>query len=279
MYAPRRVRYTAAVIDRFLLRAGVAATLVTLGGCAAVFPRFTTASRAVPAGMLEGGGLTPPPDTLHRLGLVRAECGQSTRDGRRWDPDGLPDLYVTISRNGSEVFRSRSIQDRIDPAWEPDRDAVDLFVREGDVLRIELRDDDGALVPSDFVGAIDFRGVVPAEARGGGTWAVRLEGGASVVLTSRTPTAHLGMGVTYEYRIESLVAVTVAEAGPAWAAGLRPGDRITRIHGTPIANLSELDVRQALDRATMREVSLVVERTGAPPFEAIIRVDALYDGR
>ncbi len=279
MYPPRGVRYTAAVFDRLSLCAGVVVALVGLSGCAAVFPRFTTASRAVPAGMLEGGSLTPPPDAFHRLGLVRAECGPSTRDGRRWDSDGDPDLYVVISRNGNEVFRSRTIADRLDPAWEPDRDAVDLFVREGDSLRIELRDDDGALVLSDFVGGIDYRGVIPPEARNGGSWAVRLEGGATIVLSSRPPIARLGMGITYEYRIESLVVVEVAEAGPAWTAGIRPGDTITRINGTPVANLSELDVRQALDRATLREVSLVASRAGAAPVEAIVRVDALYEGR
>jgi hypothetical protein len=248
-------------------------------GCAAVFPRYTTATRAVPEAMSEGGGLTPPPDTLHHLSVLRAECERTTRDGRPWDDDAGPDLFVVISRNGTEVFRTRTIQNRLDPSWDAERDAVELFVRETDTLRVELREDDGALAPSELVGLREFRGTIPGEARNGGGWSIRLEGGATVVLSSRAPHPRLGMGVTFEYRTDYLVLVEVAEAGPAGAAGLRAGDRVTRINGTPVSNLAEIDVRQAMDRAMMREVSLVIERAGAPAFEATVRSDALYNGR
>jgi hypothetical protein len=244
-----------------------------------VFPRYSTAARDVPAGMAEGGGLTPPPDSLHHLGVARAECPAQTRDGRAWDSDGAPDLYVVLLRNGAEVFRSRTISNNAAPEWDPERDAVDVFVRDSDVLRVELREDDGALSPSELVGLIEVRGGVPSEARNGGRWSVRLEGGATVQLSSRPPRARLGMGVTYEYRTESLVVVEVAEAGPASSAGLRAGDRIVRINGAPVAGMSELDARQAMDRAMMRDVALAVERAGAPATELTIRSDALYNGR
>lgn len=244
-----------------------------------MFPRHTTASREIPPALLEGGGLTPPPDSLHHLGVAGAECPSQTRDGRPWDGDGRPDLFVVIYRNGQEVFRSRTIENSFAPVWDSAADAVDLFVRPEDRFRVELRDDDGALVPSEFVGMVELRGGVPSEARDAGRWQLRLEGGAMVFLSSRPPRARLGMGVTFEYRIDSAVLVEVSEAGPANTAGLRAGDRIVRINGTEVSRMSELEVRQALDRVMMSDVSLAIERSGSAAFEATVRSDALYNGR
>ncbi len=248
-------------------------------GCAAIFPRHTTASREIPPAMLESGGLSPPPDTLHHLGVASAECPQLTRDGRPWDGDGRPDLYVVFIRNGQEVFRSRTIENNFAPSWDSAADAIELFVRPEDTLRVELRDDDGALAPSDFVGMVELRGGVPSEARDAGRWQLRLEGGATVFLSSRPPRARLGMGVTFEYRIDYAVLVEVSEASPAASAGLRVGDRILRVNGTDVSRLSELEVRQALDRVMMSDVTLAIQRSGSAAFEATGRSDALYNGR
>lgn len=251
---------------------------LSMSGCAAVFPQYTTSTREIPAALREQGGFTPPPDSLHHLGIVSAECPQLTRDGRPWDSDGAPDLFIVLIRNGEEVYRSRTINNSFTPEWNAS-DAIDLFVRNEGVLRIELRDDDGPLAPSDFVGMVEVRGGVPSEARDAARWPLRLEGGATVVLSDRAPEPRIGMGVTFEYRIDSVSIVNVAEAGPANTAGLRAGDRVVRINGTPVSNLSEIEVRQAFDRVMMNDVTLAVERSGSPAFEAVVRSDALYPGR
>ncbi len=248
-------------------------------GCAAVFPQYTTATREIPSALREQGGFTPPPDTLHHLGVVSAECPRQTRDARNWDGDGLPDLYVVLIRNGEEVYRSPTTQNSFSPEWNSASAAIDLFVRPQDVLRVELRDDDGPLAPSELVGLTEVRGGVPSEARDAGRWTLRLEGGATVVLSSRPPEPRLGMGVTFEYRIDYVSIVSVSEASPAATAGLQAGDRVVRIEGTPVANMSQIEVRQAFDRVMMRDLTVAIERSGSAAFEATVRSDALYNGR
>jgi predicted metalloprotease with PDZ domain len=152
-------------------------------------------------------------------------------------------------------------------------------VRESDVLHFELRDDDGTFGGSELIGAVDIRGGIPSEARSGANWNVRLEGGAQLVLTTHPPLAKLGMGVIYEYRHEALVIVEVRQAGPAANAGLRVGDRVVRINGRAVGQMAEMEVRQAMDRSTMSEVTLSIERAGAAGEELVIRADALYLGR
>ncbi|MFO0557070.1 MAG: PDZ domain-containing protein [Polyangiales bacterium] len=266
----------------FVARGLVALCLLSSSGvvgCAAVFPQYTTSARDIPAALREQGGFTPPPDTLHHLGMVSAECPRLTRDGRPWDGDGAPDLYVVFLRNGEEVFRSRTVNNSFTPTWSLPTDAIDLFVRNSDVFRVELRDDDGPLAPADFVGMTEVRDGVPSEARDSSQWTLRLEGGATVVLSSHPPEPRIGMGVTFEYRIDYVSLVSVAEAGPANTAGLRAGDRVVRINGTAVSAMSELQVRQAFDRVMMQDLTVAVERSGSAAFEATVRSDALYNGR
>lgn len=245
-------------------------------GCSAVYPRYSTVVRDVPAAMAEGGELSPPPDFVQRIAVIRAELPRTTRDGRRWDDDPGPDPYVVIYRNGVEVFRSRVVANSFRPEWDPQRDYVDLRVRDSDRLRVELRDDDGWSF--DPVGIQDMHGV-PSEARNGGVWLIRLEGGSVVELRATPPPPRLGMGVTYEYRGDALWVVSVEEAGPAYAAGLRPGDRIGSIQGRPVGAMSELEARDAMDRGAMTDVSLTVIRGNGRPMEITVRRDALYPSR
>lgn len=243
-----------------------------VSGCGALFPRYTTVSRPAPEGLLTSGALSPAPDFAQRITVLRAEIPRTTRDGRNWDDDGPPDVYVVVLRNGEEVLRTPVVQNSLRPEFPAERSRVDLRVRENDTLRFELRDQDPVF--QDFIAAGEVRGV-PPDARNGGNWSVRLEGGTVLELSATPPAPHIGMGVTYEYHSEYLAVLAVEEAGPAYSAGLRVGDQITVIAGRPVSAYSESEARVALDRSVNQDVSLVATRNGGP-LEVVVRRDAVY---
>ncbi len=62
--------------------------------------------------------------------------------------------------------------------------------------------------------------------------------------------------------VGGLRVVDVPEDGPAWEAGLRPGDRITSIDGTEIAGKSQQEVVGMLRGDVGTNVELEVQREG-----------------
>lgn len=252
----------------------VATVALTLGStaCGAIYPRYTTMARPAPDGLVQSGQLSPAPDFVQRITVVRAEIARQTRDGRNWDEDGPPDAYVIVSRNGEEVLRTPVAPNSLRPEWPPGTSRVDLRVRETDTLRFEIRDQDPVF--HDFVAAGEVRGV-PPDARNGGNWSVRLEGGTVLELQATPPPPSVGMGLTWEYRTDNLRVIALEESGPAFAGGLRVGDSITTINGRPVSALSEGEIRTALDRNVSQDVTLVAQRNGANN-EVIVRRDAVY---
>lgn len=250
--------------------------LGSLTGCGAIFPRYSTTVAEAPPGLVEGGEATPPPDTVVRVAAASGEVPPQTADARGWDGQGMPDPYVVVVRNGTEVYRSRVVNDSIRPTWDTAHDFADLHIEPNDTLHIELRDDDG--LTADVIGVYDGRGL-PAEARGG-SWALHFPRGASVTLSVTPPAPHVGMGVDFEYHSDRLVVLRVEFASSANIAGLRAGDRIVAINGRPVSGLSEGEARQGMDQATIRDVSLTVQHANASSDETInVRRDALYPSR
>lgn len=234
------------------------ACLPSLLGCAAVFPRYTTATRRVPAELLQERSITPPPDDVRTVSVLSAELPPSRTDGQAWDSDGDPDLYAVILRDGVEVYRSPVAPNSLRPEW---RDAeVTLRVRPDSVLRFELWDDDG--VVDQPVGAEQVTGI-PSSALDGGNWVIRYQGNAFLRLGARPPEARFGMGVTFEVHEDYLRVISVEEGSPGAAAGLREGDRIVAIDGRTVQDLGELDAHQAMDRGAVRQVTLTVARGDA----------------
>ncbi len=239
--------------------------------CGAVFPRYTTATRAIPERLQETGNITPPPDSIRAVRAASAEIPATRPDGQPWDSDGLPDPYVVMFRNDVEVYRSPVARDTLQPTW--DGPARSLFLSGETSFRFELRDADG--VVDDSISVIEYPGV-PSGALGAGEWRVTFPNTAALVLRLDRPTARFGMGVTYEMHEDYLQIVAVEQASPATAADLQVGDRITHIDGVAVSTLDERGGRQAMDRSVMREVTLRVVRSGAPPRDVIVRNDAVY---
>lgn len=257
---------------RTVLHAALGALVMT--GCGAVFPRYTTATRAPPQGFLDANRLAAPPESVRRVAFVSATLPPQRTDGRAWDDDGPPDLYVRLYRNDVEVYRTPVARDQARALWSDA--SVTLYLPGSAQMRVELWDDDGAF--SDPVGRAEFRGVPPG-ASDGGDHLLRLEGGAELTLRVEAPAPRLGMGVTYEVHAGHLRVLEVDAVSPANAAGLRPDDRITAVDRRSVESLGEIGARQAMDRAALRAVTLTVRRADAAPIDLDVRVDAVYPAR
>lgn len=249
----------------------LAGTVTLALGCGAVFPRYTTTMRRPPDGMRESGALTPPPDDVRYVSVVSAELPPSRTDGRTWDSDGEPDLYVVIVRDGSEVYRSPVARDSLRPTWTSAGE--NLRTPPNARWRVELWDEDG--VVDDPVGSQEFQGV-PSSALDGGEWVVRLPRNAVVRLRAAAPEPRVGMGVTYEVHEDYLRVISVVPGGPGAQAGLQEGDRVVSVDGHAVQSLGELGSRRGMDRASQREVTLWVRRGDAAPRELRVQPGAVY---
>ena len=130
----------------------------------------------------------------------------------------------------------------------------------------------------DLVAETHFTGV-PTGALDGSNILLRLEGPATVSIRSTAPAPMLGMGVEYEVHESYLRVLSVEPASPGAAAGLQVGDRVISIDRQTVESLGEIGARQAMDRASVREVQLTVQREGRPMFVVDVRLDAVYPAR
>ena len=258
---------------RWFIVAGLA-SLPSLVGCGAIFPRYTTATRSVPADMVQQRSIAPPPDEVRTVSVLSAELPPSRTDGQPWDSDGEPDLYAVILRDGVEVYRTPVIQNSLRPEWR--NASVTLRIRPDSVLRFELWDADG--VVDQPVGAEHATGV-PSSALDGGNWVIRYQRNAFLRLAARPPEPRFGMGVTFEVHEDNLQVLAVEEGGPGAAAGLRVGDRIVALDRRRVQDLGEIESHQAMDRASLRPVVLAVERDGSPPATLTVAPGAVYSAR
>lgn len=258
---------------RWIIVAALAST-PCLVGCGAVFPRYTTATRAVPADMIQQRSVTPPPEDVRTVSVLSAELPPSRTDGQAWDSDGEPDLYAVILRDGAEVYRTPVVQNSTHPEWRAAE--VTLRVRPDSVLRFELWDEDGMV--DQPVGAEEVTGV-PSSALDGGNWIVRFQRNAFLRLSARPPEARYGMGVTFEVHEDYLRVLAVEPGAPGAAAGLREGDRIVALDGRRVQDLGEIQSHQAMDRASVRPVVLRVEREGSSPSTITVSPGAVYSAR
>jgi C2 domain len=194
----------------YIKRSLATAFVFFLGGCSTIFPRYHTATRTPPAGTLEQGTLSAPPDNLRRLEFISAELPPSRPDGSTWDADGDPDLFAILFRNGDEVYRTPVVRNSLNPQWNGASITVHLESRSR--TRIELRDDDGPV--STLVALIEFTGA-PRGAMEGSNTVLRLEGGSVVQIRSSEPVPLLGMGIEYEVHETFLKILSMDSASPA----------------------------------------------------------------
>ncbi|MFA6550522.1 MAG: S41 family peptidase, partial [Candidatus Gracilibacteria bacterium] len=71
-----------------------------------------------------------------------------------------------------------------------------------------------------------------------------------------------GVGISMEMQNDQIIVVTPLKNTPAEAAGIKPGDIITKVNGNSIADKSLDEVVQLIQGATNTEVQLTIVRSG-----------------
>lgn len=221
-------------------------------GC--VYPRRSTSLSPAHASR---EGLNAPAYVV-AFTIVSAQTPARARGDLAWDDGGgLPDCYVRVYRNETQVFESSTLFDTLEPRWNETLPR-NLYIPPDADLRFEVWDRD--TVGGDPVGVYRNRGL-PDHAVPGALALIPLDSGATLTVRVDAPRAHRGVGIEeYELQPAALVIRTVAPYSPAARAGLARGDRIVAIGERPIDDLSDAEAASALSLAQDRRHALRVTR-------------------
>jgi carboxyl-terminal processing protease len=99
-----------------------------------------------------------------------------------------------------------------------------------------------------------------------------------VLSGEKGPVAEAGVEVVYKDNL--LTAVSVMDDGPAWLAGLRPGDHILKIDGQLVRNLTTQEATRRFRGKAGTTLKLQVLRNGqVKPLEMAVTLESLAPGR
>jgi carboxyl-terminal processing protease len=99
-----------------------------------------------------------------------------------------------------------------------------------------------------------------------------------VLSGQKTPLAEAGVDLIYKDNL--LTAVSVMEDGPAWRAGLRPGDHILKVNGQLVRNLTTQEATRRFQGPPGTSLKLNVLRNGqVKPLDLTVTLEPLAPGR
>ena len=241
----------------------------TASGCA--YPRKTASLSSVPPA--EAANVNAP-GSLTRLRFVSAEIPLTARGGLPWDDEGsAADPFIRVYGGGELIFESEPVRDQLRPTFDVVTEILLLPATQD--LEIELWDDDPG-VPEP-IGTWNGRGL-PRTALPGADSRLNLEGGAQLLFRLEPAVVLRGTGVEeYEVQKNALVILSMIELSPAGRAGVRVGDRVTKIDGKTIGELGSDAAAGALSMASSRRSSLTVVHTDGS--EETVELDGGYTWR
>jgi len=247
----------------------LALLLVSAAGCA--YPRKTASLSTVPPA--EAANVSAP-GSITRLRFVSAEIPPEARGGLPWDEDGsVADPFVRVYRGDELLFESDPLRDQLRPSFDLVTDNLELPASQE--VKIELWDSDPGVAQP--IGTWSGQGL-PRTALPGADARLNLEGGAQLLFRLEPADVLRGTGVEeYEVRSDSLLIISMIERSPAGRAGVRVGDRVTKIDGKTVDELGSDAAAGALSMASSRRSSLTVVHSDGR--EETVELDGGYTWR
>lgn len=252
------------------LSAGAIWVLIASSACGAVYPEVRTPTRPPPAGVK----LAPaPPEDLLYLKFQSAVIPGQTRDGRKWDSVGgaAPDPFAKLFAGGKELFQTSVQSNTLTPTWA-DSTGRNYRIPVGTPVRVELWDSNPINSHPICVKVVRS---IHAEAHAG-LLGIECDSGARVTLTVEPAHAKLGLGLSYEFRTESVYVTRVPVESPAARVGLKVGEQIVRIQGKDVKGLDEGEARSLINANAPTGVMLTVRRADGSVADLQLKDGPIY---
>jgi membrane-associated protease RseP (regulator of RpoE activity) len=238
--------------------------------CGAVYPEVQTPARAPAA----GARLLPePPQDLLYVRFASAVIPETTRDGRKWDSVGgaAPDPFAKLFVRDTEVYRTPVQANTLKPTW-PDGIGRNYRIPLRSPVRVEVWDSNA--INNHPICVRDVNNI--HEESHAGTLELVCDSGAKVTLIVEPAHAKVGLGLSYEFRTESVYVTRVPIESPAARVGLKPGDQIIRIQGKDVGGLDEAEARSAINSNAPTGVTLSVKRADGSTIDLTLKDGPIY---
>lgn len=192
---------------------------------------------------------------MYSIRLVDAELPPFKGAGLPWDPDGTqPDPYVKLILGDRVVWESPPQDNTLHPEWNVTLPR-NVYVSASTRFRVEMWDKDSA--SSDPAGAFQRVGL-PENALPNASARLSLDNLGAVTIVLGAPIASRGVGLRFEIHGDGLLVLGVESFSPAARAGVKVGDMITAIGGTPIDGMGDNKAASELSLAGDRGASLTL---------------------
>ncbi len=215
----------------------------------------------------------PPPPPDHRyLAVLGAKIPTKTRDGRTWGDLGtMPDPYLKIYVNGSEVLRTVPQARTVNPTW-PDALRGNVALKDGDEFSMEVWDDGSFGDRPIGAKALTFT----SESMSGDDTEIDLDGGVEIHLTLLPAIPAWGVGLSYEMRGAVATISKVMDASPGSRAGVRMGDQLLRIGGRGVSKMTGAEVERLLQHVPADGIKATLVHKDGSTLEATLKEGPIY---
>ncbi len=238
----------------------VAMCLICIGvsSCGAIFPEVRTPIRALPSEVDVSD--VNVPENLFIINFERAAIPKKDRAGNQWDGSG-PATFARFLVD-EKVRYETSVQVNSRTPTGPKQKTKTMVIEPGRKLMIELWVKQAVRnVPLCHVRVPSLESI-----RAGGRNVFQCDSGARIWFNASTPMPAFGLGFYYELRGHDGVKVTrVFSHSPAGRAGIRKGDRVLSLMGTPVGTLDSLEVKSLVNKNARSGLDItVISDNGAP---------------